>query len=76
MNYLKTLGIENDMPGSSTGSRWLSQKNRKKLQAHSPIDGTSFATVSKATLKDYERIVITAKEAFKIWRTTPRAEKR
>jgi aldehyde dehydrogenase (NAD+) len=71
MNYLKTLGIENDMPGSSTGSRWLSQKNRKKLQAHSPVDGTSFAAVSKATLKDYERIVITAKEAFKIWRTTP-----
>ena len=71
MNYLKTLGIENDMPGSSTGTRWLTRKNRKKLQAHSPVDGTVFATVSKATLKDYERIVTTAEQAFKVWRTTP-----
>lgn len=71
MNYLKTLGIENDMSGSSTGSRWLSQKKRKQLQAHTPVEGTVFANVSKATLKDYERIVTTAQEAFKIWRVTP-----
>ncbi|MBW1635460.1 MAG: aldehyde dehydrogenase family protein [Deltaproteobacteria bacterium] len=71
MNYLTTLEIAENMSGSSTGSRWLSQKNRKKLQAHSPVDGKNFAAVSKATVKDYERIVTTARQAFEVWRSTP-----
>ncbi len=71
MNYLKTLEITKNMSGSSTGSRWLPHKTRKKLQAHSPVDGNFFAAVSKATLKDYERIVTTARKAFEVWRATP-----
>jgi len=71
MDFFEALEIEADMPGSSTGSKWLSQKKRKKLHAHSPVEDKIFAHISKATPKDYELIISAAQKAFDTWRVTP-----
>ncbi len=71
MDFLKTLGIESSIPGCSSGRIWLSRRKRKKIQAYSPVDGEIFANVSRATAKDYDKIVKTAQKAFEEWRMTP-----
>ena len=64
---LKILGIEDLNPGTSTGKSQFA--NGEILESYSPADGTLIGKVQSTTKEDYEKVMTTATEAFKIWRT-------
>ncbi len=69
-DVLKQLGISEVGPGVSTGSKWIKGKGAV-IESFSPVDGKWIGSVTSATAKEYEQVVNTAKEAFKIWRNAP-----
>jgi aldehyde dehydrogenase (NAD+) len=71
MEFLKRLGIKENNFGSSTGLIWNETTSAGELKIYSPVDGEYIASVYQASEDDYERIVTTAYEAFKYWRTVP-----
>ncbi|BHH83791.1 L-piperidine-6-carboxylate dehydrogenase [Desulforhopalus sp. 52FAK] len=71
MNFLDELYLEKTMSGTSTGTKWLESNGKKKIAVTSPVDGETFAHVTKATGKDYQLVIEQAEESFKAWRTTP-----
>jgi aldehyde dehydrogenase (NAD+) len=67
---LKRLGITKINSGATTGTKWL--KTSGDITAGiSPIDGETIAQVQNSTLKDYEKVMTAAQNAFKIWRSVP-----
>lgn len=71
MNFLDALYLEKTMSGSSTGTKWLANKGRKKIVASSPINGEVFASIFKATPADYEQVMTRAENASPLWRALP-----
>ncbi|MFT5701485.1 MAG: aldehyde dehydrogenase (NAD+) [Desulforhopalus sp.] len=71
MNFLDELYLEKVMPGASTGTQWLEKNSKKKIPITSPVDGETFAHITKATQKDCEHIIQQAEKTFLTWRTTP-----
>lgn len=71
---LERLGIQEINAGVSTGTNWFEVEG-DITSSHSPIDGQEIAKVKNATLKDYERVVQKAEEAFKTWREIPAPER-
>ena len=67
---LKRLGITDNNFGASTGTKWL-KTNGDITQSISPIDGEPIARIQNSKLKDYEKVMAEAQNAFKIWRTVP-----
>jgi aldehyde dehydrogenase (NAD+) len=67
---LKRLGISEINSGATTGSRWL-KTGGDITSSISPIDGEPIAKIQNATLKDYEKVMSTAQNAFKIWSNVP-----
>jgi aldehyde dehydrogenase (NAD+) len=65
------LGIKEKNSGASSGSSWYSTTNHGELNIISPVDSELIASVYQASEEDYERIIETAGEAFKYWRTVP-----
>lgn len=68
---LNELGIEEKNFGSSTGQNWGSTTSEGELKIVSPVDGKHIASVYQASSADFEKIVDTADEAFKMWRKVP-----
>ena len=68
-NELKKLGLNEINEGTSTGSNWFS--NGEIFESYSPVDGKLIGKVKATTEEDYEKVINSAQEAFKIWRTTP-----
>lgn len=66
---LKTLGIEAENTGTSTGREWLS--GDEYISSYSPIDGKLIGKVSVSTAADYEKVMQKAEEAFVVWRNVP-----
>ena len=66
---LKALKINETNNGCSTGRK--SFGSGEAISSFSPVDGTLIAKVTTATQADYEKVIKTATEAFKIWRTKP-----
>lgn len=66
---LKELGIEAVNAGTSTGEKWISSDEH--IASISPVDNSEIAKVSVTTKEDYDKVLETAKEAFKHWRTVP-----
>jgi len=66
---LKALGLKDINDGCSTGQNWFA--NGALLESYSPVDGKLIAKVKTATKEDYQKVVKTAAEAFKYWRTVP-----
>jgi aldehyde dehydrogenase (NAD+) len=66
---LKALGLKEINEGCSTGQNWFS--GGEILESYSPVDGKLIAQVKTATQEDYQKVVRTADEAFKYWRTVP-----
>ncbi|MBT8386254.1 MAG: aldehyde dehydrogenase family protein [Ignavibacteria bacterium] len=71
MDFLKTLGIKKNNFGSSTGTKWIQSKSSDELKISSPTNGKYIASVYQASEKDYEKLISTAENAFKFWRTVP-----
>ncbi|MDQ3110618.1 MAG: aldehyde dehydrogenase family protein [Bacteroidota bacterium] len=67
---LKALGIKEQNFGASTGTtHW--NTSGPKVDSYSPADGQFIGSVNQATADDYEKVISTASEAFKVWRTIP-----
>jgi len=66
---LEALGVRELNPGSSTGNFWFGEG--EILESKSPVDGSLIGRVRSTTGEDYEKIIQTASEAFKIWRSVP-----
>jgi len=67
---LNRLGIQELNTGVTTGTEWVDVQGEITASV-SPIDGKEIARVKNATIEDYEKIISTAQEAFKIWRKIP-----
>ena len=67
---LKTLGLEQENSGASTGGDWFKTEGTK-IESYSPVDGKLIGSVNAATATDYEAVVLKAEEAFKEWRMVP-----
>jgi aldehyde dehydrogenase (NAD+) len=70
-DVLQQLGIKDRNPAYSTGLSWGGQDERAIRSIHSPADGNLIAAVNMATPEDYDKVVRTAQEAFKVWRKVP-----
>src|SRR5690606_25660753 len=66
---LEALGVKDINKGTSTGSNWLS--SGEMIESRSPVDGALIGKVSTTTPEDYEKVIQTASEAFKTWRSMP-----
>lgn len=66
---LKTLGIEIDNLGTSTGSKWFAKG--KTISSFSPTNGQLIAKVQSTTRKEYEKVINEAEKAKLIWRDIP-----
>lgn len=68
-NELKILGVKDLNDGTSTGSNWFA--SGEIIESYSPVNGELIGKVKTSTKEDYEKVIATAQEAFKVWRTTP-----
>ena len=66
---LAQLGLKEMNEGTSTGSNNFS--NGDLLESFSPVDGRLIGKVKCSTAEDYERVIASAIDAFKSWRTVP-----
>jgi len=66
---LKELGLNEINNGTSTGKDWFSNGNI--IESYSPVDGALIGKVKATTPEDYEKVISTAQEGFKKWRTMP-----
>src|SRR4030042_102825 len=67
---LKRLGITDINYGATTGIKLL-RTSGDITESISPIDGKPIARIQNSTLKDYEKVMTAAQNAFKIWRSVP-----
>ena len=70
MDFLKTLQIQGNNPGVSTGNTWIKTK-AAVIESYSPVDGKLIGSVIGADEKSYQTVVATAQKAFEEWRTWP-----
>ncbi|MFT3907910.1 MAG: aldehyde dehydrogenase family protein [Ferruginibacter sp.] len=70
MDFLKTLNIQAQNAGVSTGSAWIKSKG-EKIVSSSPVDGKLIGTVTGADRAAYDAVITKAQEAFQTWRTMP-----
>ena len=68
---LEQLGIGELSQAFSTGLEWGHSEGAEIREIHSPVNGELIAKVQMATEADYEKVVATAQEAFKVWRKMP-----
>ncbi|OWK97252.1 aldehyde dehydrogenase family protein [Kaistella haifensis DSM 19056] len=66
---LKNLGISKENNGVSTGGDYFANGNY--IESYSPTDGQLIAKVKIANAQDYQKVVETAKAAFKEFRMIP-----
>lgn len=64
------LGLKLRNEGASTGSVWL-QSGGEVIRTISPIDARELLEVQWGTEKEYEKVIETAQEAFKVWKSIP-----
>jgi len=67
---LEQLGIRPQNYGASTGLKHFSTKG-PRIDSYSPADGQLIGSTNQATADDYEHVMRTAEEAFKVWRMVP-----
>ena len=68
---LSKLNISAVNHGTSTGLNSWASDNPKLIESFSPVDGKLIAKVTETTLEDYQKVIETAKEAFKTWKNVP-----
>lgn len=66
---LKALGIKEVNDGTSTGSNSFS--SGEIIESYSPVDGQLIGKVKTTTAADYEKVIKSAEEAFKVFRAIP-----
>ncbi|NVJ89409.1 MAG: aldehyde dehydrogenase family protein [Flavobacteriaceae bacterium] len=66
---LQNLGVKDINNGSSTGKNNFS--NGEIIESFSPVDGKLIGKVKATSKEDYEKVMQSASESFKTWRTIP-----
>ncbi len=66
---LKQLGLSEMNEGTSTGLQSFS--SNQKLGSYSPVDGALIGSTTFTTEEQYEHIIATAQNAYKVWRKMP-----
>lgn len=66
---LKTLGIEINNLGTSTGTKWFAKG--ESIASFSPTNGQLIANVQSTTRKEYDKVIGEAEKAKLIWRDIP-----
>ena len=69
-NILQNLGVSGDHSGTSSGLNW-SSLGKTKIISSSPVDGGIIGSVQQTTKKEYDTIIDSANDAFKVWRMMP-----
>ncbi|MEA3451297.1 MAG: aldehyde dehydrogenase family protein, partial [Bacteroidota bacterium] len=67
---LERLGIKEVNSGATTGTVWF-ETNGKMVESKAPADGQLIGKVQQASKEDYNKVLETAKSAFKTWREVP-----
>jgi len=67
---LQNLGIKELNSGATTGTEWL-ETNGEIIESYSPADGQLIGKVKETTWDDYQKVIVKAQEAFKVWREIP-----
>lgn len=67
--FLQELGLHTENAGTSTGQNKMD--SGQYIESYSPVDGKLIGKVSQTTRDEYEKVIATAQEAFKTWRTMP-----
>ena len=67
---IQKLGVELTNSGVSTGTIWH-EAGGEFIHSYSPVDGALIGRVKAANDRNFEQVVKTAEEAFKIWRIVP-----
>jgi aldehyde dehydrogenase (NAD+) len=70
MDFLKTLQLQSENEGVSTGTAWISS-SLAMIDSYSPVDGKKIGSVRPADRNAYEQVLNKAEEAFREWRTWP-----
>lgn len=70
MEFLTQLGITEQSNGASTGTQWINSTGAT-LDSFSPVDGKKIGSITTADKQAYEKLIATAQEACKEWRTWP-----
>lgn len=73
-SVLVKLGINPMNPGVSTGRNFYAGQG-EVLSSVSPVDGTVIGTVGQASSEDYQLVMKTASDAFRIWSMVPAPER-
>jgi aldehyde dehydrogenase (NAD+) len=71
LGFIKTLGVDKELLGVSTGTRNFGSSSHGAIESFSPVDGHLIGRVSKASIEDYQKLVSTTQQAFKSWRMVP-----
>ncbi len=67
---LKNLGLSDQNEGSSTGAQWIPSTGAY-IDSFSPVDGQKIGSVKETDDAAYEKIILQAAEAYKVWRAKP-----
>lgn len=70
MDILRSLQIQQENPGVSTGNKWIHSAG-EKISSYSPVDGKLIASVKAADKKSYDQAIESAQNAFLEWRMMP-----
>jgi aldehyde dehydrogenase (NAD+) len=68
--FLKKLGLRARNQGAWTGQNDITG-SRRYIDSHSPVDGEFIGSVSITTREQYDQVIQSAEQAFKIWREMP-----
>ncbi|ULQ54361.1 L-piperidine-6-carboxylate dehydrogenase [Flavihumibacter fluvii] len=70
MEFLTTLGIAAENPGTSTGSAWI-KTTGENIPSYTPVNGSLIGSVTATDKAGYEQVINTAAAAFREWRSWP-----
>ena len=70
MEFLKTLKLQKENEGTSTGITFLKSKG-EIINSNSPVDGNLIGSVHATDKEAYEKVIGSAQCAFLAWRKWP-----
>ena len=68
---LKNLDITTNHAGTSTGLNWINENPNGSTVSFSPVNGAKIGVVDNTSESEYNRVILSATEAFKVWRMMP-----
>ncbi|MAQ69847.1 MAG: aldehyde dehydrogenase family protein [Flavobacteriales bacterium] len=68
---LKNLDITTNHAGTSTGLNWINENSNGSTKSFSPVNGAEIGVVNNTSKSEYNQVVLSATEAFKVWRVMP-----